>query len=129
MTEVTNDELKQLLINLIEETNDHDFVIEHFRDIWGMDKAAATFPEPFDEYMWMKLEDYFNDEKGDTRSVEDVLTNFVKIAETNYWNKKRVDMEWRGLSGATATITHYNKPFKWEGGHLIADYSKPFKRG
>ena len=112
MSEATNDEMKQLLINLIEETNDHDYIIYQFRDIWGMDKAAATFPEPFNEYMCDKLEDYFNDEKDDTRSVEDVLTNFVKIAETNYWNKKRVDMEWRGLSGATATITHYTKPFK-----------------
>ena len=112
MTEATNDEMKQLLINLIEETNDCDWIIEGFRDIWGMDKAAATFPEPFIEYMSNKLEDYFNDEKDDTRSVEDVLENFVKIAETNYWNKKRVDMEWRGLSGATATITHYRGPFK-----------------
>jgi hypothetical protein len=112
MSEISNDELKQLLINLIEEENDNDYVVDYFRTIWPMDKVAATFTECFEEYMCDKLEDYFNDEKDDTRSVEDVLENFVKIAETNYWNKKRVDMEWRGLSGATATITHYTKPFK-----------------
>ena len=112
MSEISNDELKQLLINLIEEENDNDYVVDYFRTIWPMDKVAATFTECFKEYMCDKLEDYFNDEKDDTRSVEDVLTNFVKIAEKNYWNKKRVDMEWKGLSGATATITHYTKPFK-----------------
>ena len=112
MSEATNDEMKQLLINLIEEENDNDYVIGYFRTIWPMDKVAATFTESFEEYMLDKFEDYFNDEKDDTRSVEDVLTNFVKIAEKKYWEKKKNVRVYYDCDDEPVEWTTYSKPFK-----------------